>query len=203
MIIFSRSVRNFGFALAIALITSALAFSAGPDVPTLNAASMVPISRLTHANDAFNSGDYKKAAALYEEAVKLQPDNSSAYEGLGRSYERMAESSPFPGRLAGKARKSYQTALNLNPRNVEALQDLIQMHTVPVGVCYGNLDEAAVLIEQLNRIDPSLAAINRWRLQDAVRESRAPEMTVRCGYQKVVREAEKALAIPRSGSVVR
>jgi tetratricopeptide (TPR) repeat protein len=162
-------------------------------VAPLNTSAISSSSILTQGGQALRTGDYKKAVSLYEQAVRLQPDNSSAYDGLGRAYERLAESSPFPGRLAGKARKSYQIALNLDPFNAAALEGLIEMHTLPVGVCYGNLDEAAVLFERLNQIDPTMGELNRFRLQEATRESRAPEMSARCGYQSVTKAAEKVV----------
>ncbi len=202
-----RFLRSGGVTLAAVLVACGLTFAAGPDV--VRGTAVAPISGnstdsvLVRAQQAFNEGSFGRAAALYEEAAKLQPRNGVAFDGLGRSYERLAETSAFPGRLVAKARKNYQVALNLNPQSVEALQGLIEMHTQPVGVCYGNLNEAALLVEQLNHIDPALAEINRFRLKEAVRESRAPEIAVRCGYQVVPRTIAKVTGVGKSIGTVR
>jgi tetratricopeptide (TPR) repeat protein len=199
----SRFARQLSRMVPTALIAGGLAFSAGPSVAPLNTSALSSGSVLTQAAKALSTGDYKKAVSLYEQAVRLQPDNSSAYDGLGRAYERLAESSPLPGRLAGKARKSYEIALNLDPLNVEALQGLIEMHTLPVGVCYGNLDEAARLVERLDNIDPALGELDRFRLEEATRESHAPEMSVRCGYQSVTKAAEKIVGARKTSADLR
>jgi tetratricopeptide (TPR) repeat protein len=204
---FSRTL-----AYSLVLVACGVAFGAEPDVahgslptgPASTTLGSLPsqspdTQALQQAREAFNEGRFNDALALYQQVAKLQPNNSAAFDGIGRSYERLAELSPFPGRLAGKARKNYQIALTLNPRNTDALQDLIEMHTVPVGVCYGNLDEAALLVEQLNGIDPTLGEVSRFRLHEAVSDSRTPEMRARCGYQSVTKAVEKVVGIPKSG----
>lgn len=205
-----RSQVSGWLCLASVLFSGGLLFAAGK--PTISHApsttrvstSAGDVDRIKiQARQAFFEGRYKAAASLFEQATKLQPDSSAAFEGLGRSYERLAEMAVLPGRLSVKARKNYQIALDLDPRNSEALQGLIELHTMPVGVCYGNLDEAALLVDQLNHIDPSLGELNRFRLEEAMRESHSPEMAARCGYQHIARAFEKAAGATKANQNVR
>ncbi len=39
-----------------------------------------------HATDAFNAGKYEQAIALYDEAIKMRPENAEIYNDLGAVY---------------------------------------------------------------------------------------------------------------------
>src|SRR5687768_13874809 len=59
---------------------------AAPAVPDRDAASFQPVTQLDHlraAAAAFTQGDLQRSQALYEEAVRSQPDDAEALNGLG------------------------------------------------------------------------------------------------------------------------
>src|SRR5687768_10265681 len=71
--------------------------------------------------------DYKRAAESLEKAVAADPTNSRMALWLGRSLGRRAETSSFltaPGH-ASKARQWFEKSVELNPKNLEALSDLL------------------------------------------------------------------------------
>jgi tetratricopeptide (TPR) repeat protein len=66
------------------------------------------------ANQAYQAQDYKKAAALYEEAVGADPELAQAYFYLGNSYDNLYKPSkkgePDNDALLSKAVDNYQKA---------------------------------------------------------------------------------------------
>ena len=133
----------------------------------------------------FDSGNYKKAAKLYKEAVTLQPGDSKLHDHLGRVYERMAETSALPVFLTNKARASFHRSMELDPENQQAIRDMLDLTLRPTGACYGDLGEAAFLTERLSHLNPQDGFYARAELEEALRDQRSPEMKVRCAYTSV------------------
>jgi tetratricopeptide (TPR) repeat protein len=69
---------------------------------------------LKEANQAFQQGDYKKAAQLYEETIKARPELTTAYFYLANSYENQFTPSrkgePDNDALLTRATELYQLA---------------------------------------------------------------------------------------------
>jgi tetratricopeptide (TPR) repeat protein len=163
----------------------------------LEAADAAPdASRLAkQAKYEFDQGNYKKAAKLYKEAVTLQRGDSELHDNLGRAYERMAETSALPVFLTGKARESFHRSIELDPANQAAIHDLLDLTLKPTGACYGDLGEAAVLTNRLSELNPQDGFYARAELEEAIRDQRSPEMTVRCAYGSL-RAFSKSKHIP-------
>lgn len=140
-----------------------------------------------HGNTAFYQGDYKNAIKLYQKAVKLETTNPDYRDMLGRSYERQAEQSAFPLALTYKARESFIRAIQLQPDNKGAIEDLIELAQQPVGLCGGNLDEASALIDRLAQVDPASAARQREYWKDARSEEQRLGQKTLCAPVKVSR----------------
>lgn len=87
--------------------------------------------------------DPEKAEALYQEAVKLCPDNASAHYNLG--FARFSKGD-FSSAVA-----SFKEALRLNPISVEAMNGLALSYASQ-GI---NYDEAKSLIEDALKISPN------------------------------------------------
>jgi tetratricopeptide (TPR) repeat protein len=154
---------------------------------SLQAADAAPdASRLAkQAKYEFDQGNYKKAAKLYKEAVTLRPGDSNLYDHLGRAYERMAETSVLPVFLTSRARASFHRSIELDPGNQQAIRDMLDLTLKPTGACYGDLGEAAFLTERLSHLNPQDGFYARAELEEAIRDQRSPEMTVRCAYSSV------------------
>src|SRR5439155_10174049 len=76
----------------------------------------------------FMLGEYKRATCSFQEALAAAPGDSDRYLWLGRAFGRRAEhAGPLtaPG-YASKARQNFERAVDLNPKNLEAMSDLFE-----------------------------------------------------------------------------
>ncbi|HYP14653.1 MAG TPA: tetratricopeptide repeat protein [Bryobacteraceae bacterium] len=104
----------------------------------------------------FMTGDYKRAADAFEASIRSQPNDSVTHHWLGKAYGRRAETSnPLlaPG-LASKARQSFERAVSLDSKNLEAINDLLEYYLEAPGFLGGGLDKAAGLAEKIKTLDP-------------------------------------------------
>jgi len=106
--------------------------------------------------ERFAAGDMKAAIVSLELAISQDPTNSQYVLWLGRAYGRRAESAnPFLApRFAVKAREAFERAVQLDPANTDALNDLFQYHLDAPGFLGGGLDRATATAEQVRRLDP-------------------------------------------------
>src|SRR5438270_6661420 len=105
----------------------------------------------------YMQGDFKKATDVLEKAVLAEPSNAEYFLWLARSFGRRAEtSSPFtaPGH-ASKARQYFEKSVQLNPTDLEAVNDLFEYYLEAPGFLGGGLDKAQRAAEQIARINPS------------------------------------------------
>jgi Flp pilus assembly protein TadD len=105
----------------------------------------------------FMNGEFKKAQEAFEKAVAANPRNSTYYHWLGKAYGRRAETSSFltaPG-LASKARQNFETAVSLDPKNKEAINDLFEYYLEAPGFLGGGMDKAAALSKTIGALDPA------------------------------------------------
>src|SRR5207247_6645096 len=91
-----------------------------------------------------------------------------AIYGLGRAFGRRADqSSPFTApAYAAKARQNFEKALELNPRNIEAMNDLFEYYLEAPGFLGGGLDKAALLANRIAALDPVEAHYAQYRLAE-------------------------------------
>lgn len=105
----------------------------------------------------FMLGDYKKSAEAFEKAIALRPGESEYRHWLGMSYGRRAETSnPLiaPG-LASKARQNFEKAVELDPNNMAAIDDLFDYYLEAPGFLGGGLDKAEALAAKIQKTNPS------------------------------------------------
>ncbi len=138
---------------------------------SLKALSSQPASGpvlLLRGRNYFMKNDFKQAATLFERAVTLESSNSDAFLWLGRAYGRRAETSSFltaPGH-ASKARQNFERAVQLNPKNGEALGDLFEYYLQAPGFLGGGHDRAASLIDKMAALDPAEKHFAQARLAE-------------------------------------
>lgn len=104
----------------------------------------------------FMLGDFKKATSALEKAAKLDPSSSTIQTWLGRALGRRAESA-FPLLAPGyatKAREAFVKALELDPRNPDALEDLFSFYIEAPGMVGGGIEKAAALLPRFKEYDP-------------------------------------------------
>lgn len=105
----------------------------------------------------FMLGDFKKAADAFQKALELEPSNSVYNHWLGRAYGRRAETaSPFLAPVnASKARQYFERAVELDPTNEEALNDLFDYYLQAPGFLGGGYDKAAEVAKRIGKLNPA------------------------------------------------
>lgn len=103
----------------------------------------------------FMLGDFKKATTSFERAVTLSPNESNYHLWLGRTYGRRAETANWLSAtgLASKTRESFEKAIELDPKNLEALDDLFAYSLEAPGFLGGGLDKARKIAEKIRTIN--------------------------------------------------
>lgn len=129
----------------------------------------------------FMAGDYKKATEAFEKAIRVEPNQSEHWHWLGRTYGRRAELSSFitaPG-YANKARQNFERAVELNSRNLEALNDLFEYYVQAPGFLGGGLDKAQGLLDRIGSVDPAERHYSMARLAEHRKDFRTAEAQFR------------------------
>ena len=125
----------------------------------------------------FMTADYKKATEHLEKAVAAEPNNSEYLTWLGRTYGRRAETSFALNAIgwASKMRNTLERAVQLDPSNSEAVNDLFEFYLEAPGIMGGGLDRAEKLAEVVARRDPAEAAYDRARIAEARKQFNSAE----------------------------
>ena len=129
----------------------------------------------------FMLGDLKKSAEAFQKATAADPKNSEYMDWLGRAYGRRAETAnPFlaPG-LASKARQAFESAVQLNGKNKDALSDLFDYYLEAPGFLGGGHDKAAEVAGKMAVVDPPEAYFAKARLAEKRKEFGAAEQSLR------------------------
>ncbi len=129
----------------------------------------------------FMKNDFKRAGDLFEQAIAASPGNSEYYLWLGRAFGRRAETSSFltaPG-YASKARQNFERAVQLNPKNQEALNDLFEYYLQAPGFLGGGHDRAQALIEKIAALDPAERHFAEARLAEERKDWNQAETQLR------------------------
>jgi len=120
----------------------------------------------------YMNGEYKKATESLEKAVAAEPGNSDYELWLGRAFGRRAETaSPFTAAPhANKARQHFEKAVQLNPRNMEALSDLFEYYLEAPGFMGGGLDKASAIAGKMADFDEAEGHWAQARLAERHKE---------------------------------
>lgn len=133
----------------------------------------------------FTLEQFEAASRECEQAVTLDPGNSNYHLWLGRALGETADRASFLSayNLAKRARSEFEQAVQLEPRNAEALADLGEFYSSAPGVVGGGMDKAASIASQLDRVDPARAHELRGAM---ARENK--------DYETAERELKQAIA---------
>jgi tetratricopeptide (TPR) repeat protein len=100
---------------------------------------------------------YDAAVSSGEKAVAINPKNSEYHQWLGEAYGGKADHasmfSAYP--LARKTQKEFDTAMQLDEKNFDAAQDLVEYDCTAPGVVGGGEDKAQPIIQKLMTLDPA------------------------------------------------
>ena len=99
--------------------------------------------------------EHDAAIRSAERAVVLDPKNSAYHEWLGRAYGEKADHAGWFSAmsLAKKARKEFETAVEMDRRNFSARQALIEFDCSAPGIVGGGEDKAQPQIRELAIMD--------------------------------------------------
>jgi tetratricopeptide (TPR) repeat protein len=138
------------------------------------------------ARSYFESEQFDKAISAAEKSVKVEPQNSAYHELLGRAYGEKANRSGWFSALplAKKARKEFDTAVQLDARNFSAMQAMIEFDCSAPGIAGGGEDKARPEIQRLGELD---AAEGRYAAGNCRRQKK--------DYPAAEAEFQKALAL--------
>jgi tetratricopeptide (TPR) repeat protein len=112
-----------------------------------------------HCRVLFTLEQYEAANTECAEAVKMEPQNSNYRLWYGRALGETADHATFMSAygLAKRARAEFEQAVQLDPRNADALADLGEFYSEAPGVVGGGTDKAAGVAAQLDHLDAARA----------------------------------------------
>jgi len=151
------------------------------------------------ARNYYMLGDFKKATEYLQSAVEEQPPNADYRDWLGRAYGKRAETSnPLmaPG-LATKARDAFERAVELDPKNPDALSDVFDYYLEAPGFLGGGYDKALAIAERTTKIDPSQAYFEKAKLAQKRKEFQSAEDHLRQAINVAPHQLGHLLALGR------
>jgi tetratricopeptide (TPR) repeat protein len=145
------------------------------------------------------SGDSKSATEYLETAVSAEPGNSVYTMWLGRAYGHRAETSFALGAMgwANKARAAWEKAVQLDPHNWEAVDDLFEFYFQAPSIVGGGLDRAEKLAGVIARRDPAEAAYDRARIAEARKDYGGAEKYFKQSTELAPHEPGKYVALAK------
>jgi len=157
-----------------------------------------PVYELMGRNYLMN-GEFKKATEVLEKAVAGNPNSSDYYLWLARAYGRRAETSnPFSAvGHASKARQYFERAVQLNPRNLEALNDLLEYYLEAPGFMGGGLDKAQATVTRIAQVDPSEGHWAQSTLDEKRKEYGSAEEQLRRAVELAPHQASRFMDLAK------
>jgi tetratricopeptide (TPR) repeat protein len=104
---------------------------------------------------ALQKDDPERAIALLEKAVAAAPTEARYYLRLGDAYGRAAQKASVFSQLglAKKCKGAYEKAVELDQKNVEARQSLLNFYLQAPGFAGGSTEKAQTIAEETKQYD--------------------------------------------------
>ena len=153
------------------------------------------LSLLSNANDAeahnlrcrvyFTLEQFDQAVSECEQSVQLNGQDSTNHMWLARALGEKAGKASFVSAygLAKRSRAEFEQAVQLNPRNAEALADLGEFYSSAPGVVGGGASKAQGVAAQLDKVDPARAHELRARIAEGNKDYGTAEREFRAAIQ--------------------
>ena len=122
---------------------------------SLSLSAATPEQMFQEGKIALMANDGDKAAAIFEQLVKMQPNNSTYHLWLGQAYGTQAMKASIFGKasLAGKTRDEFERAVQLDPNNLDARLGLVDYYTMAPGFMGGSDDKALAQAQEIRKRD--------------------------------------------------
>jgi tetratricopeptide (TPR) repeat protein len=119
--------------------------------PGSDAASLYYLGRIAVIEDR-----QEEAIGLFERAIKADSRRSQYHEWLGIALGLQArESGRFrQAMLASRAKREFERAVALDPRNVGAREGLVQFYSIAPGMAGGSMRQAREQAAEIARVSP-------------------------------------------------
>jgi tetratricopeptide (TPR) repeat protein len=143
----------------------------------------------------FVLAEYKRAQEAFEKAVAAAPNNSVYFHWLGKAYGRRAETSnPLSApMLASKARQNFEKAVELDGKNLEAINDLFSYYMEAPGFLGGGIDKAENLAKKIQALDPVEYHYAMAQIAEKRKDIRTAEHHFRQAFQMAPKSVGRAI----------
>ena len=130
-------------------------------------------------------GEFLDAAEQFEQAIERDDRQSRYFQGLGEAYGSATQDLSFfkQMRLAGKIREAFETAVELDPDNVEARAGLATYYINAPGVAGGSDEKALEQAEEIARRDPYRGHMVRAAVFQSGNDDEAAEREYRAAIE--------------------
>ena len=155
----------------------------------------------------YMDGQFKNSAAYFEAAVSEDPLNSTYFDWLGRAYGRRAEQASLLTALplAVKTRQSFERAVALDSRNLEALGDLFEYYLQAPAVVGGGIEKAGRIAGRITELSEPEGHYVRARMAEKQNRMTKAESEYRKAMElapdQVGRILDLAMFLSNQGSV--
>ena len=158
-----------------------------------------PDMLLLAGKSAFMLGDFKKSTELLERASTIDSGKSEYFHWLGKALGRRAETASFltAPTLAVECRKAFERAVQLNPSNVEALNDLFEYYLEAPGFLGGGLDKAEALAKRIAPLNTAEHHFALAKLAEKRKDTKTAEQEYRKPVQADPGEAGRLIDLAR------
>jgi tetratricopeptide (TPR) repeat protein len=107
---------------------------------------------------SFEEKNYDDAADYFDEATEASPKVAEYYVWLGDTYGTIAQDANVvkQGILAPKMRSAWESAIVLDPKNLNARESLVQYYCEAPGFMGGSFEKAHGMADQLIALSPAV-----------------------------------------------
>lgn len=107
------------------------------------------------AMENFVQGQYQETIDLMQQILQTAPDESAYHHLLGKAYGRAAEEASWMKAMsyAKKCLKSFQQAVMLDDKNINALKDLKSYYEQAPGFLGGSKKKAKAIESKLSQLE--------------------------------------------------
>ena len=148
----------------------------------------------------YEENELPRAVEWLERAAALEPASSSAYYWLGRAYGEQAihGNLVLRARLAGRIRRAFERALDLDADNADARIGLLEFYLQAPSFMGGSFEKARALTDDLRRRDPFRAHLAKARLEEHRRRRDLADAEYEAAIREFPERPEPYLWIERS-----
>lgn len=119
---------------------------------SLNSFAADPDQLYQSGLQAVKRDDYVDAISKFEQAIKVDPTKADYHRWLGRSYGLHADEVAWYSKIkwANKAHDSFEKAVEVEPKNIDALLDLREFYIQAPAIVGGGKEKASLVTKRLN-----------------------------------------------------